>query len=748
MADSDKKGGNVTNHGKRVMYREFCGDPTAQEAIGQELPYVAPGPTVRTNRIELWKCSNEQACQRTTIHADWVQGTSGIRNYGDRLVIHNESKIGKPFGNYLSWYASQNEKDGAPPFGVGTVGHQVHAFAVAAEKSPDVMVEGHWVVREGDATWQDAHNGKGVFRFGYDPGIGPNDADLVFAQCGVAKAHHDLQPRPDDDEQRVPRLPRRRSHAPGRAQERSGEASKDPTQASDAKCDFAYYKSKHSSAPETKHAAFTLSRNEAKPVSKVHNGWAAKKPETFDPKDAKVLFTDPDVNAKVYVSTYEIGIDWLLDPNEKAEEQKPTEAPQLGKSPTVDQGLIKSADQAKHDTTMASYQANKDAAQADYNARGGTADDQQHAQDARYVANVASAKKSVATGASKGVHAADNATQNYNKAAGSVNESLKAGARVFDSYVELKNFFFFQPLIIDITAFGCSSPFKGTVKAFPKGPCDLDIWQLKDLPFKKTIEPLVALLSKTSKWFASIEGANSKAHGDIGDLHFTAKAGPVTFDVDISIFRHLTGADDDAEPKVQLTAEWKELEHGSQDGKRKQWQVQRAWSLDVQFGHLLAFHCDAQVSIKAIPAVRVFLTILEFLGFNADAYLKFDFDISLGVQGKCTVDEYGEWKERALAFSVHGGAALSLHVDAGDLGTFSAALGGVWNPIFDVIMEDDQVLLKGRPSTVTFTATVKFTIAPNGFTRWSGIDGDHDYTIYTLDCPVSASELKVWSNST
>src|SRR5260221_8786627 len=281
----------ITISSKEVQLAQSKGKPGQYFKKGK-----AGGTIAKDNHIETYKCSPTQSCTRTKV--------------GGYLVVHNESKIGHPFSDSPSWYDGSAEVLGAPPHCDGFRGHEVQFFAKAATNSPDVMVEGKWLVREHDKAELDNNNwAEGGFVYKDSLSEVPDDSDLIFAQCGVEKLKIECKHAPVEKEGEGgkgeggakggggakekryvmmgvdPKTP----HAGARLEcfigdtititaYRLNAAETDPAKRSETRCDFAYYKEKRGPLPEgeTQHAAFTIVRNKHVLVPGVSPAWEEK----------------------------------------------------------------------------------------------------------------------------------------------------------------------------------------------------------------------------------------------------------------------------------------------------------------------------------------------------------------------------------------------------------------------------------------------------------------------------------------
>ena len=626
----------ATNHQRAIITISSKQIQLAQSK-GKPLQYhkklKSGGPIPKDNHIETCKCSPTQSCTHTKV--------------GGSLVIHNESKIGHPFSEFPSWYDDAGEMLGAPPVGDGLKGGEVQFFAKAFTKSPDVMVEGKWLVREHDAAELDNNSGYGEFVYKDSLTKVPDDDDLIFAQCGVEKLKIECKHGPEAKEGGGGGGGKGESGAKGGAggekrfvmmgvdpktphagtwlecfigdtvtitAYRLNASETDPAKRSETRCDFAYYKEKRGPLPEgeTQHAAFTIVRNKHVLVPGVSQAWE-EKTETKVGKNTKAKDEETQVNANVSILT--LGEEWLLKPP-KSEEAKNKEARgfHLDRDAQTE-ALEKRTDERRQalsasdkvDGSIAKHQANEKAVQTAENKEG----------DAR------------------------------------------ATAFLIDSYKTLGQLIDWQPLILTINSHGCSKGPVGIIHAFPPGEATVNLWTLTDWPLKVAFDKIKNGISKISGWLKQINGTRVAGHG-VPDEAPTASVEGGGFTISFYFMQrsqvsHGDGGKPDTtprsaqdfEPKFELSTEWKELTRDSQGSEEtpglKQWMVKRAWGLEVGVEKLLGLSFTYEVSLLKLSFLAPIQTLLEQFGIKVGPYIAFKIELSCGIAGSAERNEYGKW---------------------------------------------------------------------------------------------------------
>ena len=142
----------------------------------------------------------------------------------------------------------------------------------------------------------------------------------------------------------------------------------------------------------------------------------------------------------------------------------------------------------------------------------------------------------------------------------------RKGKKVFQTFKALIAMFNYDPLLISVTSHGCSKGPGAKIKAYPPGEFSVDLWTLRDLPVKKTIESIQTVLKDIRGFLKNITGLREVAKGKKAPKAASADGNDSSFEVEFTFFRGMDG-DKEVEPKVALVAEWKELLRDSEPPK-------------------------------------------------------------------------------------------------------------------------------------------------------------------------------------
>lgn len=680
--------GPPTN-GKKAIITNSLWDIQLAESSGKPLKYYAKGEAgeeiADDNHVETWKAIPTQTCTHTY-----------VRKF---LVVHHETKIGHSEGPGPSWYASNLEKLGAPPHGVGVKGKKVQFYAQALEHSKDVRVEGHWLVREHDTTNQDNANGKGKFVYAKGLTEVPDDSDLLFMQCAVSKLRLECK-HPEDEKDKPPAEKRFITFDPNQPKEkqtdtfevfigdevtvwatRMNAAETDPAAQKKPKCDFALYKEKRKPPKEeTKHAAFLLSRNEVKWIPGVTDGWSLKENVTIVGDDVDDPDQDKTAKDKWKATKIVLGADWLLkDPAESGISL--LEEPGTGdiKDKEMEELRLRSLSSAETQRNTAS--------------RAADLKDQERTNNSDRLAGQRwRAERQAST--ARDAHAADAEKLSRARAAKRVNEFGKSIYTGVKTWQALAGFLGFAPLTLKVNAHGCSKGPTATIKAYPAGAVELDLWALKDLPIKKPLESVKDAVNTFKQFLKYIRGSKVKGHGaadEAGEADASITAGAFTIGFyfcrrsktrtnDGKGWDPTPREDDDMEPKLAFSAEYKELDRAVPEKGLAPWMVKRKFSLDIGIERLIGLFFKANIPLAKLSFLAAIAELIEYLDIEAGPYMSMELSLSLGVVGKFSRDEYGEWVVEPGEIPLCAKIEFKLYLKLTNALEIGVSVSGTWSP--------------------------------------------------------------------
>jgi hypothetical protein len=685
---------NATNQKKGIVTR---GSGHIAESSGVSLPYFEKGKEGATvmddNHIETSKCSMKEAARRTFIEA--------------HNVLHHQSKIGFPHGLDFSTYDRPHGFAQKNPDAFGW-------FAVSQESSPDTMVEGKWVVRTHDKTTQDGGNGPGKF----SPGPGRvellDEQELLFHQCAVdniklecghgrATMGRELHVMIGD----TVKVTAFRVNA----------TETDPEKRRDVTCWITRYKERRKPpAEETRHAAFVLSRNSR--LLAVSPRWEAIKNKTMVGTNGELAVPGSTKAAKI--SVLELKEDWLL----KEEDEDEAAGFEL------DSDVHQDGSDAGHDSaTGAKEKDNK----------------REVIRTARRLERAKArpgrpGRKSGAVGDAERHHRRALARQKENNAkeaeAGALKESVVLLA---DSFKILMEFFVFQPLTINIEAHGCSPGATAVIKAYPPEGFTADLIALKDFPGKKTLDIIRSYVTAFSDFFKAIKGTSLVEYGPDAQL---GKRG--AFNIELFFLRDKDG-EVDVEPSLEVELAWKELTRDSNPAAgeaagRKAWQVHRSWSLTAALGRLLGLKINFEIDLNYCLGIgKVVADVLSFLGVKTGIFLDIDINLSVGVQGVLTIDEYGKWGAEPPSIPALSVIRLSIVARVGRFGELAFRVMGSWKPVFRFARnKNKQAVLKRDASKYLISMYVEAKVDILGW------DLDATYEIKKWPFDITATEFALF----
>ncbi|MFO0615799.1 MAG: hypothetical protein U0414_24610 [Polyangiaceae bacterium] len=705
MAKSD-----ASNHGKKIINTHRQVIQLATTKRRKKLPYFEKkdkkGKTVeKDNTIETWKAAPSEICKLTEI--------AGAK------LIHHETKIGHPYFDglaygYPSWYEANTEVLTQPPNGEGKKSLKVQHFAVASEKSPDVMAEGKWVVRDGDTTLQDAGNGNGAFVFELLETEQPDDTWLAFQQCTVSKLLIECGHRRDGDEEKE-RAAREQNEALGRREDY------DPGQVN--RLNFA----EKNAAERPAHEA-ALEKGTAPPEIAEPEGRYV----SVDMK-SKANVLDVLIGDLVSVTAYRMNAS-ETDPAKRYQPRCDFEYYKATRHP--------SKDETKHAVLVVSRDARSAIwgvqegwpAIKDEIVLGGDGslydDDPESKRRVKViVSRFALGKRFLLEapeeddpepaheGAEKAREEAEEAKREGRSAQVKRKQEFVSGAKAaVGTYQALMGFFFFQPLVLHIQSRGCSSGPKAVIRAFPGQKVELDLWSLKDLPFKKPIEIVKEAIQVIKEFLKCIKGTVVKGRGtadEAGAADASVRAG--NFEISVFFFQRdkaykktggqaghfeSTPADekssDDSDPKLALYAQYRELKKDVPEKKLTMPMVQRAWGLDIGIERLIGLQFKYKISLLRFGFIAAVALLIEKLGIEAGPYFEIDFDLMAGVVSGFEIDEYGEFKLKSGEVPLSAKLELKAFIQLGKFAEVGVKLTGEWKASFEVKYEEGRLLLE-RP---------------------------------------------------
>jgi hypothetical protein len=180
-------------------------------------------------------------------------------------------------------------------------------------------------------------------------------------------------------------------------------------------------------------------------------------------------------------------------------------------------------------------------------------------------------------------------------------EVVQTAAKVYAYWSYMAN-----PVTLQITELACSGSKNTTLKCFPAGKIEFDLFSEKIAENVAKIRAIASVLERIAAIF-----------GKKGNFEF------------------LTG------PELKLKVEYKELTH---DGKGVvKSQCNRAWDLSISFKKFVYFSCEFKLPLLNFfgpmgYAANVFLNVV---GIEGDAFIKLEINITPKLTGKW--DEYNEW---------------------------------------------------------------------------------------------------------
>lgn len=640
-------GDDATNQKKGIVTR---GSGHIAESSGSSLPYyriLSVGNVMDDNHIETSKCAVPQAASRT-----FIQGHN---------VLHHQSKIGTPHGGGLSRYDKSHS--------YAQISYPAYEFwAEPTAKSPDTKVEGKWIVRSFDATKQDGGNGPGKFT----PAPGRteilDESELLFQQCSVDKIKLVCSHGRDST---TGELHVYIGDTVTVTAYRVNATETDPGKRLDVHCNIEQLRAKKNPpAEETQHAAFVLSRN-GRIVWKDFI-WPEIKNKTLVGTNGSE--TAPGATQAQQITTLTLGEDWLLKKKEEEPEDVDADRKDLGREAQKKalEGNVKQT--TNHVNELK-------------NSRGR----QNRARQIRQGQSAQSrAQKSL------------NAFEKDEKAREMTNDAVDKVKFGIDTFKAVMLFFFFEPLVIQIEAHGCSPGANAIIKGYPEDEIEVDLTILADFKFRETLQQIKHLVTSILGFFQKIDGFKLNKYGS------TQKA---AIGADYYYFRGLANLDD-CEPMLNLKLSWKELDRDVGGRKpRKKWQIHRAWEIEVGLERLLGLVITFKVNLnKCLGVAGVIADIITALGVECGIELVTDVNLAVGVSGTVGVDQYNEWiLEPEAQFSAV--LKIALVGRFGKFGYIELAVAGEWKPKIKLKKNDkDQAVVYREKSEFVIAVTIKAAV--------------------------------------
>jgi hypothetical protein len=471
-----------------------------------------------------------------------------------------------------------------------------------------------------------------------------------------------------------------------------------PEKRLDVRCDMSRFKARRCPpAEETRHAAFVVTRN-GRHLSAARR-WDEIKGRTLVGKDGEIAVPGSTKVAKT--SVIELKEHWLL----KEIESETGESIGPLKEVNRETGLTAGPALGSYE----SHDIRQDGVNTAHDHVGQARQDKVNQTQRRL-----DAAKAMPGGPRKNSRAVEDAGRQANRAKAALNEwkgqrgqnqesakRIKGQARLLvDSYKILSEIFLFQPLTINIEAHGCSASVWGTIKAYPPEPFGAELFALKDFAAMKTLKTLKDYVTAFSDFWKAMKGCNLRQYG------LDPQLGKATgFNIDVFVLRSLKNALD-ASPSAELGLEWKELTRDSNPAAgeakgRKAWQVHRSWELDLKLERLLGLLINFEIDLNyCLGLGKVIADILKFLGVKTGVFLDIDINLSVGVAGTITVNEYGKWGLNAPTFPLKAVIRLSLVARVGRFFEVAFRVIGRWEPKFKFGMNKRHQAVIGRLKSV------------------------------------------------
>jgi hypothetical protein len=690
---------NATNQKKGIVHR---GSGHIAESTEVSLPYFETGQEGGTvmddNHIEVWKCAKSTAAQRT-----FIEG---------QQVIHHQTAIGHPYGDGTSGHMSRYDR----PHGNAQNNPPVFAwFAIAHEKSPDVKVEGKWVVRTFDKTIQDAGNGPGRFSPGAGKAEITDESELLFQQCAVEKIElicsHERSTMEGELHVFIGDTVTVKAY-------RMNASETDPKKRLDIHCHLPLLREKKKPpAEETRHAAFVLSRNSGG-IPLATTNWTAIEPKTLVGRDEIITEGEVPKAGRAHVTELFLDKEWLLEADEPLELEV-----------EAGDGVGAQKDREFAERKLARAQRRERKARAAPGRPG---------------------KKSGALGqARRDVTNAQRQLDDIKAEEEKRTANQKAGEAIVNttklllqSWSIIMDYFLYKPLTINIEAHGCSPGATATIKAYPIEEFNAELAVLKDFPFTKTVERMSNLIDTITSFFKNI---------DVATIRNIAGANPgfgarTEFDIDVYFFRSFKG-EKDGDPSVALTFGFQELKRDSNpnDGEvanRKAWQIHKFWEVEIGLERLFGLSISFEVDLSFCAGIgKVIAAILTFCGVKTGVFLNISVSLSVGIGGSVSRDEYGKWDFAFAKVPVKSVIDLAIIARLGKLFEAALHLTGSWAPSIDLGTNDKgQLCLERSESKIVISLVFSAKVDVLGW------DLEASYTFAKWEIPVPGSPIVIFGD--
>lgn len=618
------------------------------------------------NHIATSACDAKQATEKTLIR--------GFR------IVHSESKIGTDFGKVPS------TDDDFKGFGGGAHNGQVyfkHANDYPGDHSPNVKVEGKWIVRTGDETQQNKRNCTGKFTEG-DGGITEDELEALLNKgCTVESVTTKCDHR-DTATSRICVL-------------EGDKVTITMVHVNDAEVDAAAKKKPQCQVPRRKkegklpatatvHPYFRVTRS-----AYLKTSWrGALTAQTKDLKGVEITLSTEWLGTAPKEDDSKLSV--AADPGESAKTVKDSND-KLGRvsGPPPLEGARMLRDQRNDDTRIPAQQA-----QGRREVDAATQRDMELRQ----------MRESMSQGVRDQAARRDARDEAMDKGREATQSVKKLGGMAITSYNALKEVFYAKPIEVKVEAHACAGAKAVTIAAYPPGSYSVNLLDLKE--FKTAFQAVKDCVAKVRAFLKLIRGTAEKEEGAGAELAITTGR----YTVGIWVLK---------DAAAELGVEFRELERDSgakpEAPGRKKHEVFRAFTLDLKLERLIGVYFSASIPLSyATGALGAFAQkLLDKVG--ADLSVKFEVELSCGVSGSIEYDQYGKmnWKRKA---TVNPTAKFTMSLIAAAGGsTISIGITVEWKPVFELEPVADQPFcVKRLPSQVELKWFVNVAINIFGWT--------------------------------
>jgi Domain of unknown function (DUF4150) len=274
--------------------------------------------------------------------------------------------------------------------------------------------------------------------------------------------------------------------------------------------------------------------------------------------------------------------------------------------------------------------------------------------------------------------------QEANKKAG---ENLKTAVEAAQFAAKLLIYWNYalNPVTLQITALACSGSKNVTLKVFPEGDFDFDLFTDKVAENVAKIRAVAAVIQRIAEIF-----------GKKGHFEFLS------------------------EPKLKLKVAYKELTE-SKNGLLKS-QCNRAWTLSISMKKLVYFQIEFTIPILNFfgPMGAVANTFLYCFGFEGDAYLSLEISVIPKVEGKWT--EYDEWSIGDFSIKIKVKVEIGVRVRWRDIGEIYAS--GYAECSIDF---SDPKLYKDKLFDFKYKGELQVGVKAGGYASWWGFTKSFEF---------------------